>query len=114
MICIFDSGLGGLTIFKAIEERLPEYDYLYLGDNARAPYGDHSQETILHYATEGVDYLFKHGAQLVILACNTASAEALRTIQQEWLPKKYPGRNVLGVVRPLAEAAIEASRKKHI
>ena len=114
MIGIFDSGLGGLTIFKEVEERLPQYDYLYLGDNARAPYGDHSQETILKYTTEAVEYLFKQGCQLVLLACNTASAEALRALQQHWLPKHYPGRNILGVIRPLAEAAVETSKNKRI
>lgn len=114
MIGIFDSGLGGLTIFKEIEKRLPQYDYLYFGDNARAPYGDHSQDTILNYTTQAVDYLFKQNCQLVILACNTASAEALRKIQQEWLPKHYPERNILGVVRPLAEAAAAASKKKRV
>ncbi|MBI4090796.1 MAG: glutamate racemase, partial [Candidatus Komeilibacteria bacterium] len=114
MIGIFDSGLGGLTIFKEIEKKLPQYDYTYLGDNARAPYGDHSQETILQYTTQAVEYLFKQGCVLVLLACNTASAEALRTIQQVWLPKHYPDRNVLGVIRPLAEAAAEATKKKVI
>lgn len=114
MIGIFDSGLGGLTIFKEVEKRLPQYDYIYLGDNARAPYGDHSQETILKYTTEAVDYLFKQGCQLVLLACNTASAEALRTLQQQWLPKHYSGRNILGVIRPLAEAAVENTRNKKV
>ncbi|MEK7584649.1 MAG: glutamate racemase [Patescibacteria group bacterium] len=114
MIGIFDSGLGGLTIFRAIEKRLPDYDYTYLGDNARAPYGDHSQETILHYTTQAVEYLFKQGCVLVLLACNTASAEALRKIQQEWLPKHYPDRNVLGVIRPLVEEAARVSKKKRI
>ncbi len=114
MIGIFDSGLGGLTIFKEVEKRLPQYDYIYLGDNARAPYGDHSQETILQYTTEAVDYLFRQGCILVLLACNTASAEALRKLQQEWLPKNFPDRNILGVIRPLAEAAVGATRKKAI
>ena len=114
MIGIFDSGLGGLTIFRAIEKRLPDYDYIYLGDNARAPYGDHSQETILVYTTQAVEYLFKQGCVLVLLACNTASAEALRKIQQEWLPKHYPDRNVLGVIRPLVEEAAQTTKKKVI
>ncbi len=114
MIGIFDSGLGGLTIFRAIEARLPGYDYLYLGDNARAPYGDHSQETILNYTTQAVDYLLKAGCGLVVLACNTASAEALRVIQQEWLPRYDKARNVLGVIRPLVEEAVYVTRNKRI
>jgi len=114
MIGIFDSGLGGLTIFKAIEKRLPQYDYIYLGDNARAPYGDHSKETILQYAQEAVAYLFGQGCILVLLACNTASAEALRKLQQEWLPKNFRDRNLLGVIRPLAEEAAGATKKKAI
>jgi len=111
MIGIFDSGLGGLTIFKAIEKKLPEYDYMYLGDNARAPYGDHSQETILKYTEQALDYLFNQGCELVLLACNTASAEALRSIQNDWLPKHYLGKNVLGVVRPLVEEAVGVTKK---
>ena len=114
MIGIFDSGLGGLTIFRAVEAKLPQYDYIYLGDNARAPYGDHSQETILRYTTQAVEYLFQRGCVLVLLACNTASAEALRKIQQDWLPKHYPDRNVLGVIRPLVEEAARISKKKRI
>ncbi len=105
MIGVFDSGFGGLTIFKEIRNKLPDYDYIYLGDNARAPYGHHTQSVIYEYTRQAVDYLFSQGCHLIILACNTASSEALRTLQQEYLPKKYPGRNVLGVVRPLAEAA---------
>lgn len=114
MIGIFDSGLGGLTIFKAVEKALPEYDYMYLGDNARAPYGDHSQETILKYTQQALDYLFQHGCTLVLLACNTASAEALHSIQQDWLAKHYPGKNVLGVVRPLVEEAAGVTKGKVI
>lgn len=114
MIGIFDSGLGGLAVLKAIEERLPQYDYLYLGDNARAPYGDHSQETILHYTAEGLNYLFQRGCVLVVLACNTASAEALRKIQQEWLPKHFPDRNALGVIRPLAEEAARVTKNNMV
>lgn len=114
MIGLFDSGVGGLTIFRAIEARLPEYDYIYLGDNARAPYGDHSQQVILNHTTEGVRYLFERGCGLVLLACNTASSEALRQLQHDWLPKNYAGRNILGVIRPLAEAAAEITRNKQI
>ncbi|MFW0717169.1 glutamate racemase [Pedobacter sp. N23S346] len=102
-IGIFDSGYGGLTVFRSIADQLPEYDYIYLGDNARSPYGDHSFETIYKYTLECVEWLFAKGCKLVILACNTASAKALRTIQQKDLPAKYPDRRVLGVIRPTAE-----------
>ncbi len=102
-IGIFDSGYGGLTVFKAIREQLPEYDYLYFGDNARSPYGDHSFDTVYKYTLECVEWLFSRGCSLVILACNTASAKALRNIQQLVLPQKYPGKRVLGVIRPTAE-----------
>lgn len=102
-IGVFDSGFGGLTVFKSITEQLPQYDYLYLGDNARSPYGDHSFETVYHYTLECVEWLFEKGCPLVILACNTASAKALRNIQQLDLPKKYPNHRVLGVIRPTAE-----------
>ena len=100
-IGVFDSGLGGLTILDAIRQRLPQYDYLYLGDNARAPYGTRSFETIYHYTLEAVRYLQKQGCRLIILACNTASAKALRTIQQHDIdPDKV---RVLGVIRPTVE-----------
>ncbi|WP_256004279.1 glutamate racemase [Pedobacter deserti] len=102
-IGVFDSGYGGLTVLKSIMGKLPKYDYLYLGDNARSPYGDHSFETVFQYTLECVEWFFNQGCQLVILACNTASAKALRTIQQRVLPFKYPGRRVLGVIRPTAE-----------
>ncbi len=102
-IGIFDSGYGGLTVFKSIVAQLPQYNYIYLGDNARAPYGDHSFETVYQYTLECVEWLFAQGCPLVILACNTASAKALRTIQQKILPLKYPGYRVLGVIRPTAE-----------
>jgi len=107
MIGVFDSGFGGLTVLEYFLRGLPEHDYLYLGDSARAPYGGRSPETIYNYTLEAVDFLLARGAQLVIIACNTASAQALRRIQEEYLPKKYPERRVLGVVRPLAEAAAE-------
>jgi glutamate racemase len=103
-IGIFDSGFGGLTIFKQIRRLLPQYDYVYLGDNARTPYGNRSFEAVLKFATEGVDYLFQQGCQLVVIACNTASAKALRSIQQQYLPKHYPERRVLGVIRPTVES----------
>ncbi|MBB6272822.1 glutamate racemase [Pedobacter cryoconitis] len=102
-IGIFDSGYGGLTVFESIAKLLPDYNYIYFGDNARAPYGDHSFETIYQYTLECVEWLFAQGCPLVILACNTASAKALRTIQQKVLPMKYPGYRVLGVIRPTAE-----------
>lgn len=111
MIGIFDSGLGGLTILKAFIEKLPEYNYMYLGDNARAPYGNKSQDLIYQYTEEAVDFLFKKGCWLVIIACNTASAKALRRIQQEWLSKNYPDRRVLGVVIPAVQAATEIIKK---
>jgi len=110
MIGVFDSGFGGLTILKAFFEALPEYHYLYLGDSARTPYGNKSLKVVYEYTRQAVDFLFRQGATLIILACNTASAKALRRIQQEWLPIHYPDRRVLGVAIPLAEAAVDASR----
>ncbi len=114
MIGIFDSGFGGLSIFKEIEKELPNYDYLYLGDNARAPYGNHSQEIIYEYTKQALDYLFNQGCHLIILACHTASTEALRKIQKEYLPEKHQKKNVLGVVRPLIEEASELTKNKVI
>jgi glutamate racemase len=102
-IGVFDSGYGGLTILKEIKKRLPQYDYLYLGDNARTPYGTRSFETVYEYTLECVKWLFAQNCPLVILACNTASAKALRTIQQKDLPKLNGEKRVLGVIRPTAE-----------
>jgi len=102
-IGIFDSGYGGLTVFRSIKEKLPQYDYIYLGDNARAPYGNRSFDTVHEYTWECVRWLLEQGCPLVILACNTASAKALRTIQQKDLPVHFPDRRVLGVIRPTAE-----------
>lgn len=102
-IGIFDSGYGGLTVFKAIAELLPGYDYIYLGDNSRAPYGNRSFETVYNYTLQCVKWFFEQGCPLVILACNTASAKALRTIQQKDLPSLAPQNRVLGVIRPTAE-----------
>lgn len=102
-IGVFDSGYGGLTVFRSIAAELPKYNYIYLGDNARSPYGDHSFETVYNYTLECVEWLFAQGCELIILACNTASAKALRSIQQRILPLKYPGKRVLGVIRPTAE-----------
>lgn len=113
-IGIFDSGYGGLTIMNDIVEKLPEYDYLYLGDNARSPYGTRSFETIYHYTLECVKYLFDQNCHLVILACNTASAKALRTIQQKDLPNIDPERRVLGVIRPTAEVIGNYSKTGHV
>ncbi|HRP57455.1 glutamate racemase [Agriterribacter sp.] len=100
---IFDSGYGGLTVLKEIIKKLPQYDYSYLGDNARAPYGTRSFESVYHYTLECVKWLFAKGCPLVILACNTASAKALRTIQQNDLPVIAPDNRVLGVIRPTTE-----------
>lgn len=102
-IGVFDSGYGGLTVLKSIVEALPQYDYIYLGDNARAPYGNRSFKTIHEYTWECVQELFKMGCPLVVLACNTASAKALRTIQQQDLKNEDPAKRVLGVIRPTAE-----------
>lgn len=110
MIGVFDSGLGGLTVLRAFFRRLPQVDYLYVGDNARAPYGNKSLDLIYDYTRQAVEFLFKSGCVLIILACNTASANALRKIQQEWIPLHYPDRRVLGVVIPLAEAGIHVTR----
>jgi len=104
MIGVFDSGFGGLTVLSALMRELPGYDYLYLADSARAPYGARSAELVNEFTVEAVDWLFEQGCPLVVLACNTASARALRNIQQLHLPKRWPGRRVLGVVRPSVEA----------
>ena len=110
-IGIFDSGLGGLAITQAIIRRLPQYDYLYLGDTKRVPYGNRSQETIHEFLSEALTYLFANDCQLIVIACNTASAEALRKSQQEYLPTYYPDRRILGVLIPAAEAALEGEAK---
>jgi glutamate racemase len=110
MIGFFDSGVGGLTVVKAVLKRLPQYQIMYLGDSARTPYGNRSQEVIYQFTQQAVAYLFEHGCELVVVACNTASAEALRRIQQEWLPQHYPDRRVLGVIRPVAEEAARVSK----
>lgn len=105
-IGIFDSGLGGLLIAKSIKKYLPSYDYVYLGDTKRVPYGNKSHETVYEFTKEAVDYLFRQeNCALVVIACNTASARALRKIQQEYLPKYFPDRKVLGVLIPAAETA---------
>lgn len=113
-IGIFDSGYGGLTIYEKIKHLLPEYDYIYLGDNARAPYGTRSFETVYNFTLEAVKYLFSRGCPLIILACNTASAKALRTIQQNDLPKIDSQKRVLGVIRPTVEVLNEKTNSGHI
>jgi glutamate racemase len=102
-IGVFDSGYGGLTVLKELVKELPQYDFLYMGDNARTPYGTRSYEAVYEYTLESVKWFFKQGCSLVILACNTASAKALRTIQQNDLPLIDPDKRVLGVIRPTAE-----------
>ncbi len=113
-IGVFDSGYGGLTILRDLRKTLPDYDYLYLGDNARAPYGSRSFEVIYRYTLEAVKELFRRGCPLVILACNTASAKALRTIQQKDLPQIDATRRVLGVIRPTVEILDQVSQSGHI
>ncbi|MES2379137.1 MAG: glutamate racemase [Bacteroidota bacterium] len=113
-IGIFDSGIGGLTVFRSIAEQLPGYDYIYLGDNSRAPYGNRSFNTIHQYTWECVQWLFKQGCPLIILACNTASAKALRNIQQLDMKGLDPAKRVLGVIRPTAEVIGDYSITKEI
>jgi len=113
-IGVFDSGYGGLTVLKALTQALPAYDYLYLGDNARVPYGTRSFETVYQYTWECVQALFSMGCPLVVLACNTASAKALRSIQQEKLPQFAPNRRVLGVIRPTTEEVGKRSKTRHV
>ena len=113
-IGVFDSGFGGLTILRDIRRVLPQYDYLFVGDNARAPYGTRSRELVYEFTLQAVKHLFNQGCHLIILACNTASAEALRTIQQCDLPTLAPERRVLGVVRPTVEKVGEMTRTGHI
>ena len=113
-IGIFDSGYGGLTILHGIHQLLPEYDYLYLGDNARAPYGPRSFDVVYEFTRQAVMKLFEMGCHLVILGCNTASAKALRTIQQNDLPQIDPDRRVLGIIRPTAEVIGDLTTSKHV
>lgn len=113
-IGIFDSGFGGLTVYKEIRKCLPQYDYIYLGDNARAPYGPRSFDTVYKYTLQAVKQLFSMNCQLVILACNTASAKALRSIQQNDLAQIAPGKRVLGVLRPCTESANEFTQSNCI
>lgn len=113
-IGIFDSGYGGLTILHGIRQLLPQYDFLYLGDNARAPYGPRSFDVVYDFTRQAVMHLFEKGCQLVILGCNTASAKALRTIQQNDLPALYPDRRVLGIIRPTAEVIGSLTQSRHV
>lgn len=107
-IGFFDSGLGGLLVLNAVRQHLPDFDYLYLGDTLHVPYGNRSAQAIYTLTQKAVQYLFDHDCQLVIIACNTASASALRQLQQTWLAEHYPNRRVLGVVVPTAEAVAES------
>ena len=113
-IGVFDSGYGGLTILSKIRETLPEYDYIYLGDNARTPYGTRSFEIVYEFTLQAVTKLFEMGCHLVILACNTASAKALRSIQINDLPRLDPMRRVLGVIRPTVECIGNITQSRHI
>jgi glutamate racemase len=107
-IGFFDSGLGGLLITQAVIKKMPQYDYIYLGDTLHVPYGKRSKEAILNYSKASIDYLFStHNCQIIITACNTVSASVLRTLQQEYLPKHYPERRILGVVVPTLESAMD-------
>ncbi|MBI2484330.1 glutamate racemase [Candidatus Uhrbacteria bacterium] len=109
---IFDSGLGGLTVLKQIVKLLPQYAYVYFGDNAHAPYGDRSEDRIYEFTKSGVEFLFRQGCVLVILACNTATAVALRRLQQEWLPAAYPDRRILGIILPVVETVVTMKVKR--
>jgi len=113
-IGVFDSGYGGLTILNAIRQQMPQYDYIYLGDNARAPYGPLSFDVVYEFTLQAVKKLFALGCPLVILACNTASAKALRTIQQGYIANEMPDHRVLGIIRPTAEIVGQLSQTKHI
>ena len=113
-IGVFDSGYGGLTVLKSIVQKLPQYNYIYFGDNARAPYGNRSFEAVYHYTLQCVKWLFDKGCPLVILACNTASAKALRSIQQNDLPHVDSSKRVLGVIRPTSEVIGTFTRNKKI
>ena len=113
-IGVFDSGFGGINILKGIVKGLPEYDFLYLGDNARTPYGTRSKEVIYEFTKQAVDFLFKNNCELIIIACNTASSDALRKIQQEYLPKKYPNKRVLGVLIPSVEEAVIVTKNNRV
>ncbi len=114
MIGVFDSGLGGLSVLKYFLKSLPDYNYIYLGDNARVPYGSRSADTIYNYTKEAMDFLFSKKCEIVIIACNTVSAVALRKLQQEYLPKNYPKKRILGIIRPLAEYTVNNKNIKKL
>lgn len=115
MIGIFDSGFGGLTIYREIVKLLPDYDYLYLGDNARAPYGNRSHNTIREYTEEGINHLFDSGCSLILIACNTASSQVLRELQEKYLrAPKVTDKKILGVIRPMVEHAVEITKTGRI
>ncbi len=111
-IGFFDSGVGGYTILSAVQKMLPQYSYLYYGDTAHVPYGDKTEEEIYTYTRESIEALFNHGAGLVVIACNTASAQTLRRLQDELIPIKYKGRRLLGVIIPTIETIIDAGTKR--
>lgn len=113
-IGVFDSGYGGLTILKEILRHLPQYDYIYLGDNARAPYGTRSFDVVYDFTRQAVEELFSRGCRLVVLACNTASAKALRTLQEKLIPEKYPENRVLGVILPTVETLPKITKSGHV
>ncbi len=111
-IGVFDSGLGGLTILKELLKKLPQYNYIYFGDSARVPYGSRSEKLIYEYTKRAVDFLFHKNCSIIILACNSATAAALRKLQHEYLPKYYPDRKILGVIRPAVETIVEKGYTK--
>lgn len=113
-IGVFDSGFGGLDVLRGIVQELPDYDYMYLGDSERVPYGNRKKDEIYDFSRQAVDFLFRKKCSLIIFACNTASAGALRRIQREYLPKKYPNKKVLGVLIPAAEVAAKRTKNKKI
>lgn len=113
-IGVFDSGFGGINILQGIVKKLPAYNYLYLGDTARAPYGTRSKEIVYEFTKQAVDFLFANNCELIILACNTASSDALQKIQREYLPKRHPNKKVLGVLIPAAEEAVLKTKNKRV
>ena len=113
-IGVFDSGFGGIDVLRGLVKELPTYDFLYLGDTARTPYGTRSSEIVYEFTKQAVDYMFSQGCELILLACNTASSEALRKIQREHIPVHHPGKRVLGVLIPAAEEAIAQTENKKI
>lgn len=113
-IGVFDSGFGGIDILREIVKKLPQYDYIYLGDTARTPYGTRTKPTIYRFTEEAVDFLFKQGCELVVIACNTASSDALRKLQHTFVPSHYPTRRVLGVLIPAAEEAVRQTKNRRV